>query len=78
MEEERWRMKLKPMTEMIETQMWKVGDLVAANDTDFNITENKVYQILRRGTLYDCFFIINDLGEEEEYTQEYFKRVIEE
>lgn len=67
-------MKRTAMTteKKVQVQNWKVGDSVVANETDFSITEGKVYQILKRGRFYDCFIILDDEGVEEEYSQEYF------
>lgn len=65
------------ITETVEVQKWKVGDSVVARDTDFSITENKVYKVLARGRFYDCLVIMNDEGQEEEYSQEYFELIIE-
>jgi hypothetical protein len=64
-------------TETIEVQMWKVGDSVVAKDTEFAITEGKVYKILSRSGFYDCFAIVDDTGKEEVYSQEYFDLVLE-
>lgn len=71
-------MKTKPMKDMVETQMWKTGDTVLSTITDFNITKGKTYTIVKRGVFYDCFVIVNDLGKEEEYSEDYFKLVVEE
>lgn len=70
-------MKTKSMRDMVETRMWKTGDTVLATETDFNITEGKTYEIVKPGVFYDCLVIVNDLGEEEEYSEEFFKLVIE-
>lgn len=64
-------------TETIEVQLWKVGSIVVAKDTEFGLTEDKTYQILNRGKFGDCFEIIDDSGEIQEYSQEYFDLVIE-
>lgn len=64
-------------TETVQVQMWKVGDSVVAKDTDFGITEGKVYEILARGRFYDCFVIVDDTGKQEEYSQEYFDLILE-
>lgn len=49
---------------------FKKGDEVYAEVTDFNITKNKQYQIL---DFYGMDVeIVNDLGEQEWYTNEWF------
>ena len=72
-------MKRTSMTKIqtVEVQKWKVGDSVVAKDTEFTLTQGKVYEILARGVLYDCLVIIDDEGKKEEYSQEYFDLIIE-
>lgn len=70
-------MKTKPMKEMKMVRNWKIGDKVTPIETEFDITEGKIYTILDRDVFYDCFFIENDLGVKEAYSEEYFKLVIE-
>lgn len=71
-------MKTRPMKEMMLVQNWKVGDAVVSIVSDFNLTEGKEYTILGRDAFPDCFFIINDLGEKEAYSEDYFKLVVNE
>lgn len=70
-------MKTKNMREMIEVATWKIGDTVLSTVTEFNITKDKTYTIVKPGTFYDCFVIVNDLGVEEQYSETYFRLVIE-
>ena len=47
-------------------------DLLIAEDTEFNLTRNRVYVALTKG-YGDIITVINDKGIEEEYSTEYFK-----
>lgn len=63
--------------ETITVQLWKVGSTVVAKETGFDITEGKKYEVIGRGRFYDCLIIVNDEGEQEEYSQDYFELVVE-
>ena len=55
----------------------KKGDLLISTTTDFNLTEGRIYvAVANQGenTFHDCVAVINDKGEQEEYTTEYFAR----
>ena len=51
------------------------GTLLIANDSEFDLTEGRIYVALRNqgeGTFGDCIFVINDKGVEQDYSSEYF------
>lgn len=50
----------------------KTGDIVTANRgaTDYNLTENKQYQVLDFDG--DCILIMTDTGETEWFSRDYF------
>lgn len=50
----------------------KEGELLVAEDTDFNITRDKVYTALAKPH-HDMVTILNDKGNEEDYSVEYFR-----
>jgi len=53
----------------------KKGTLVIAKDTDFDLTEGRIYVAesdMGENTFPDCFFVKNDEGEIVDYTGEYF------
>lgn len=60
---------------LVYMQTWKVGDVVISNTSDLGLTEGKEYRILERDVFPDCFYVINDEGEKEAYTEEYFEEV---
>lgn len=66
------------MKEMRLVQNWKVGSKVTPIETDFGITEGKVYEIIERYSFYDCFIIIDDSGKPQAYSEECFYLVVEE
>jgi hypothetical protein len=52
---------------------WKVGDMVVSTISDFSITEGKEYTIVSEGSFLDCFFIVDDNGILDDYSDCYFK-----
>lgn len=53
----------------------KKGDLLIANDSDFNLTNGRIYVATKNqgeGTFGDCIWVINDKGIELDYSSEYF------
>lgn len=51
-----------------------VGDVVVASFSDYNLTRRKLYKIVDVVS-YDEIVIINDLGEEDTYTVEWFDTI---
>jgi adenine/guanine phosphoribosyltransferase-like PRPP-binding protein len=58
----------------VEVEFWKVGDTVISNTTDFEITEGKEYTIIKEAEHFkgSCFIIVDDTGEDREYSTDYF------
>lgn len=53
----------------------KKGDLLIANDSEFDLTEGRIYVAIKNqgeGTFHDCIFVVNDKGLEQDYSSEYF------
>lgn len=53
----------------------KKGDLLIAKDSEFNLTEGRIYVAVKNqgeGTFGDCIFVVNDKGIELDYSREYF------
>lgn len=53
----------------------KKGDLLISNDSEFDLTEGRIYVAVRNqgdGTFGDCIFVVNDKGIEQDYSSEYF------
>ena len=51
------------------------GTLLIAIETDHDLTAGRVYAATKRqgdGTFFNCIFVINDKGVEQDYTNEYF------
>lgn len=53
----------------------KKGTLLISLESDFDLTEGRVYVATKdqgTGTFWNCIHVINDKGEEQDYTNEYF------
>lgn len=53
----------------------KKGELLISNESDFDLTEGRVYVALKdqgNGTFGDCIFVLNDKGVEQDFSSEYF------
>ncbi len=57
-------------------EKWKAGETIIANIDDFNITSGKAYTIISNKGVPGEVCIKNDIGIVDEYTSEYFDRVI--
>lgn len=53
----------------------RIGQKIRANITDFNITKGKIYKIKGIGECANCIYIVNDLGQIEEYSVDYFSAI---
>lgn len=53
----------------------KKGDLLIANTSEFDLTEGRIYIAIKNqgeGTFGDCFYIVNDKKDTQDYSGEYF------
>lgn len=57
------------------TRMVKKGDVLVSLESEFNLTKGKTYVATSnqgQNTFFDCVFIVNDEGIEEDYSTELF------